>query len=108
MLAWNDERTRRWVVNATSTQSPAATCSTSGSGLNLIGDAGVPVTNAPAGALTPPETLTSTAETVICFTGALAGHGLPASVGASAGGRPPVCVGIDAAAGGVVPGSACR
>src|SRR4051812_23990221 len=106
MPAWNEERTVRLFVNAICTQSPAATWSTSGSGLYVIGDAGEPVTNAPAGPFWPCERLTSTAETVNVFVGAPAGHGLPAS--ATTGGRPPVCVGRTAAAGGVVPGSGCR
>src|SRR4051812_50074802 len=91
MPAWNDERTVRLLVKLIVTQSPAATCSTSGSGLNVIGEAGEPETNAPFGPFTPWERLTSTAETGNAFAGAPAGHGLPGA--ATTGGRPPVCGG---------------
>src|SRR5438874_13796685 len=104
---WNDERTVRLFVNATTTQSPAATWSTSGSGLNAIGEAGEPLTNAPSGPFTPFDRSTSTADTVKFFTGAAGGHGVPLPTGF--GGRPPVCVGggvFDTA--GVVPGSGDR
>src|SRR5947209_13823212 len=106
MPTWNEERTVRLFVNATSTQSPFATCSTSGSGLNVIGETGEPLTNAPAGPFTPCERLTSTADTVKCFTGAEAGYGLPATP--VSGGRPPVCTGTIVLGGAVVPGSGNR
>src|SRR3954454_23972896 len=102
---WNDERTVRLFVNATTTQSPDATWSTSGSGLNVIGEAGEPLTNAPTGPFTPFDRRTPPADTVKFFTGAAGGHGVP--VAPVFGGRLPVCVGGGVVAtGGVgVPGN---
>ena len=89
--AWNETRPRaRWLRSVTTTQSPAATCSTSGCGVErpFVTDWALPeVTNADRTALLNVPDLTSTALTENCLVGAPAGHGLPASPSA---GRSPV------------------
>ena len=95
MLAWNEERTTRLFVNATSTQSPGR--HVEHERIRLEGDRGCRRAcdeRARRPLYAAREAHVDRATTVNCFTGAVAGHGLPGS--AAAGGRPPVCTGRDA------------
>src|SRR5471032_3293610 len=100
MPMWNDDRTERRFVNATSMQSPTAACMTSGEGSERVPSTVQVGTKAAAGPFSPPENVRSTALMAKLRIGESAGHGFPGSV--VSGGRPPVCVGSDAGGGGVV------
>src|SRR3954469_3833573 len=84
---WKDARSfARSLLNVTVTQSPAATCATSGSGLRLplLTPAAMSLgTKAAVAPWTPPGT--STALTVRLRGVAPSGHGLPALVAAGGG-----------------------
>src|SRR5919202_6509198 len=88
LSTWNDDRTVRWFEKLTVTQSPAATCMTSGSGNAPFSTAAAWLlgTNAASAPWLPPLVFTSTAVTSNVRVGAPAGHGLPGP--AAAGGLP--------------------
>src|SRR5689334_20102192 len=99
--AWNETRPRaRWFRSVTTTQSPAATWSTSGSGFARprVTDWATPDgTNAERTALLKALDFTSTALTRNVLVGAPAGHGLPGSP--SAGRSPVTACGVAGVAG---------
>src|SRR5690242_4486512 len=109
--AWNEARTERLLVRFTVTHSPAATCSTSGSGryLPAMASAAFTVGTKAARMLLLPKRLLgrSTADTLNTRVGTRAGHGFDA-VPLATGGRPPVLLGTLQAFAGTLPLSVSR